>query len=80
MTQHALSYIPDEIKSYLPSGWSLVADSGRWDAKRAIWTIRVLDVADQDWPLAVKAADADKLGRMAALKVAMDRVYREGLG
>lgn len=80
MTQHALSYIPDEIKSYLPSGWSLVEEAGRWDAKRATWTIRVLDVADQDWPLAVKAADADKLGRMAALKVAMDRVYREGLG
>lgn len=80
MTQYALSYIPDEVKSYLPSGWSLVEEAGRWDAKRATWTIRVLDVADQDWPVAVKASDADKLGRMAALKVAMDRVYREGLG
>jgi hypothetical protein len=80
MTQHALSYISDEVKSYLPSGWSLVENAGRWDAKRATWTIRVLDVADQDWPLAVKAADADKLGRMPALKVAMDRIYREGLG
>ena len=80
MTQYALSYIPDEVKSYLPSGWSLVEDTGRWDARRATWTIRVLDVADQDWPLAVKAADADKLGRMAALKRAMDKVYREGLG
>jgi hypothetical protein len=80
MTHRALSYIPDEVKSYLPSGWSLVENAGRWDAKRATWTIRVLDVADQDWPVAVKAADADKLGRMQALKVAMDRVYREGLG
>ena len=80
MTTAALSYVPNEIKSYLPSGWSLAEDAGRWDAKKSTWTIRVLDVADQDWPVAVKSADADKLGRMRALKVAMDRVYREGLG
>jgi len=80
MTNRSLTYVPDEIKSYLPSGWSLIDEAGRWDPKRATWTIRVLDVADQDWPVAVKAADAEKLGRMAALKLAMDRVYREGLG
>ena len=80
MANRALGYIPDEVKTYLPSGWSLLEQAGRWDAKKATWTIRVLDVADQDWPVAVKAADADRLGRMAALKIAMDRVYREGLG
>lgn len=76
----ALSYIADEIKSYLPSGWSLTQDAGRWDAKARAWSIRVLDVADQDWKVAVKAADAEKLGRLEALKRAMDRVWREGLG
>jgi hypothetical protein len=80
MTSRPLSYIQDEIKSYLPSGWSLGEESGRWDAKRGTWTIQVLDSADQDWPLAVKAAAAEKLGRLPALKLAMDRVYREGLG
>ena len=80
MTNRSLSYIADEIKSYLPSGWSLGEEAGHWDPKKTAWTIKVLDVADQDWPVAVKASDADKLGRLPALKKAMDRVYREGLG
>ncbi len=76
----ALSYVPDEIKSYLPSGWSLGAENGHWDEKKRSWEIQVFDVADQDWQVAVKAADADKMGRLEALKRAMDRVWREGLG
>ncbi len=80
MTAPALSYITAEIQSYLPSGWSLAESAGRWDPKKATWTIKVLDIADQDWPIAVKAKDAEKLGRMPALKQAMDRVYRNGLG
>jgi hypothetical protein len=80
MSTPALSYIQDEIKSYLPSGWSLAEPAGRWDAKKSSWTIQVLDVADQDWPLTVKATDADKLGRLPALKSAMNKVYREALG
>ena len=76
----ALSYVTDEVKSYLPSGWSLSPDGGRWDDKKGAWSIQVFDVADQDWQVAVKAADAEKLGRLEALKRAMDRVYREGLG
>lgn len=80
MTSRALSYVVDEVRSYLPSGWSLTEPAGRWDAKRRAWTIGVLDGADQDWTVAVKAADAEALGRMEALKRAMDRVWREGLG
>ncbi|HEY8146244.1 MAG TPA: hypothetical protein VIG06_26365 [Kofleriaceae bacterium] len=76
----ALSYVPDEIKSYLPSGWSLAAENGRWDAAKSTWTIQVFDVADHDWQVAVKSAEAEKMGRLEALKRAMDRVYREGLG
>lgn len=77
----ALSYLPIEIKSYLPSGWSLPDDpTGTWDSRRAVWTVTVYDVADQDWKLSVKAADAARLGRLEALRHAMGTLYREGLG
>jgi len=81
MTEMALSYLPIEIKSYLPSGWSLPEDpTGQWDARRGAWTVTVFDVADQDWKLSVKAADAGRLGRLEALRRAMGTLYREGLG
>ena len=80
MTSRALSYVVDEVRSYLPSGWSLTEPAGSWDARRRAWTFGVLDAADQDWSVAVKAADAEKLGRLEALKRALDRVWREGLG
>lgn len=76
----ALSYVTDEIKSYLPSGWSLGQESGRWDPGKKTWSIRVFDGADQDWQVAVESAEAEKVGRLPALKRAMDGVYREGLG
>ena len=80
MAARPLSYITDELKSYLPSGWSLAEEAGTWDAKKSVWTIQILDGADQNWPVRVKAADAEKLGRLTALKQSMDRVYRDGLG
>jgi hypothetical protein len=76
-----LSYTEVEIKGVLPSGWSLLAESpGTWDAGKETWTARVLDNVDFDWPVAVKAAEAARLGRIEALKRAMDKVYRERLG
>jgi hypothetical protein len=92
--KESLAYTEDEIRSYLPSGWSLLgADpgaaelgpqiAGHWDGARKLWRTRVLDNVDYDWPLVVKAADAAKLGengRIEALRLAMDRLYRERLG
>jgi hypothetical protein len=89
-----LAYTEDEVRSFLPSGWRLLAAeeaaaemaphiSGHWDARKAEWRLRVVDNVDFDWPLVVKADDAAKLGdngRLEALRLAMDKVYRERLG
>jgi hypothetical protein len=89
-----VGYTEDEIRSFLPTGWSLLgADAagaelgpqvaGHWDGAKRVWRTRVLDNVDYDWPLVVKAADAAKLGengRIEALRLAMDRLYRERLG
>jgi hypothetical protein len=89
-----LAYTEDEVRSFLPSGWRLLAAEdapaelsphtiGHWDAGKAAWRLWVLDNVDFDWPLVVKAADAAKLGdngRLEALRRAMDKLYRERLG
>ena len=89
-----LTYTEDEVRSYLPSGWRLLAADdpdaelqprivGLWDRSRGVWRTRVLDNVDFDWPLVVKAADAAKLGgngRIEALRQAMDKLFRERLG
>ncbi len=89
-----LGYTEDEVRSFLPSGWRLQGTeaaqdelapemAGRWDGGKRVWRIRVIDNVDFDWPLVVKAADADKLGqggRLEALRLAMDKLYRERLG
>ncbi len=76
-----LQYTESEIRSFLPTGWDLIGDPrGSWDAKKKIWRATVLDNVEFDWPIEVKGNDIDKLGRMEALRQAMDRVYRERLG
>jgi len=76
-----LRYTETEVRSFLPTGWSLSGDpAGSWDAKKRVWRTTVIDNVDFDWPLAVDAGDAASLGRMEALRRAMDRVYRERLG
>ncbi|MBV8200262.1 MAG: hypothetical protein JOZ15_06530 [Acidobacteria bacterium] len=89
-----LVYTEDEIRSFLPSGWRLLAGDdptgemvpftfGHWDGRQGVWRIRVVDNVDFDWPLTVKAADAAKLGengRLEALRRAIDKLYRERLG
>jgi hypothetical protein len=89
-----LVYTEEEVRSYLPSGWRLLAAEdanaeilpgtfGSWDARKRLWRMRVVDNVDFDWPLVVKAADAAKLGdggRIEALRRAMDKLYRERLG
>jgi hypothetical protein len=90
----SLVYTEDEVRSYLPSGWRLLAAEdapaelsphiiGHWDAGKRLWRMRVVDNVDFDWPLVVKAAEVAKLGangRLEALRLAMDKVYRERLG
>jgi hypothetical protein len=76
-----LSYLPVELHSYLPSGWNLGAvERRRFDERRGVWSAPVVDGAEQEWELVVKADDAARLGRLPALRRAMDRLYREALG
>jgi hypothetical protein len=80
-TNEPLSYTETEIRSYLPTGWSLTRDgAGAWDAKKKVWRTTVLDNVDFDWPVVVTPADAGTHGRIEALRQAFNRVYRERLG
>jgi hypothetical protein len=77
----SLSYTENEVRSYLPSGWSLLGDpAGSWDPKKRTWSATVVDNVDFDWPVVVGAGEATSMGRLEALRRAMDRVYRERLG
>jgi hypothetical protein len=76
-----MHYTETEIRSYLPTGWNLVgSQSGDWDPKKKVWQATVIDNVDFDWPVKVSADEIGKLGRLEALRVAMDKVYRERLG
>jgi hypothetical protein len=80
-TNEPLRYTESEIRSYLPTGWDLIGgDQGAWDAKKKLWRATVIDNVDFDWPVEVKPDAAGKLGRLEALRQAMDQVYRERLG
>jgi hypothetical protein len=79
--EEPIRYTEVEIRSFLPTGWDLAGTpEGTWDAKKKIWSATVIDNVDFDWPVEVKAAEAASKGRMEALRLAMDRVYRERLG
>lgn len=75
-----ISYMETEVLSHLPSGWDLVDGAGAWDGDREAWVIRVIDEVDFDWDVAIRPDKAEKLGRMEALRQAMDRVQRGRLG
>ena len=76
-----LQYTESEIRSYLPTGWDLIGDpQGSWDAKKKVWRATVIDNVDFDWPVEVEAGEMSKLGRLEALRQALDRLYRERLG
>ncbi len=79
-----LLYTETEIRGFLPSGWDLVQssanDPGTWDPKKQAWQVRVVDNVAFDWPVVVKASDVSSKGRLEALRLAMDVVYRERLG
>jgi hypothetical protein len=80
-TSEPIGYTETEVRSYLPTGWDLAGNpEGSWDAKKKVWRATVIDNVDFDWPVEVKATEASSLGRIEALRRAMDRVFRERLG
>jgi len=80
-SEQPLTYTETEVRSFLPTGWNLLgAPEGTWDPKKKTWNAQVIDNVDFDWPVVVKAGDASSLGRIEALRKALDRVYRERLG
>ncbi len=77
----SVRYTPEELRSYLPSGWELADDGAvEWDGRREALTLRVIDNVKFDWPVTVRAKDAAAHGRLEALRRAMDQVFRERLG
>lgn len=86
MTELApFDYTEEEIRSYLPTGWTLVEETpglveSTWDPKKRIWSTRIEDTADMPWELEIRADEVDERGRIPALKRAMDRLYVDRLG
>jgi hypothetical protein len=76
-----LGYTRQEILSYIPTGWSIYpGERGRFDPRDGVFTLRVLDGAEMDWKLAVKGDAAREHGRLEALRLAFDELYRTRLG
>lgn len=75
-----IEYIRTEIESYLPSGWTMGETPGTWDPKKSRWSLTVRDSAQMEWELGVGGEEAEKQGRLEALRKAMDQLYRERLG
>lgn len=80
-----LDYTGEEIRSYLPTGWTLVEETpgsveSTWEPKKRIWRTRIEDTADMPWELEIRGDDVDKEGRIPALKRAMKRLFVGRLG
>jgi hypothetical protein len=71
-----LSYTEIELESYLPAGWTLAEKTPSWDEKKEAFHATVLDGSFLDWDLWVSKADADKNGRIEALRRAVDKLDR----
>ena len=79
MTQQTpVSYSPIEVRGYLPGGWSLATEpDSQESANPDSWSVTLIDIADMEWPLTVSPRDVEKLGRIEALRQAIDRIYRK---
>jgi hypothetical protein len=76
-----LHYTETEVRSFLPTGWELSGPpTGDWDSRKRLWKATLIDNVEFDWPLEVTADAASSLGRLEALRRAVDRVFRERLG
>ena len=79
MATSILYFTANELQSYLPAGW-MAPDTGEWVSGDNAWRVKVTDGADQEWTLEIGAREVDKIGRAGALRQAIDRLCREGLG
>lgn len=71
-------YTDVELESYIPTGWVLADDdTPGWDAKRKGFRVKVIDGSDLDWELLVKKSEVDEHGRIEALRLAVDKLFRE---
>ena len=80
MSDTSIYYTPTEIRSFLPGGWVLLDAVVEPTRRGADWATRVVDIADTEWSVEVGSAEIAKHGRLGALKLEIDRVYREALG
>jgi hypothetical protein len=81
MSDAPFGYTEEELRSYLPTGWNLVATSeAAWDPRKRRWSTRVEDGTDMRWNLVVDAGDVEEQGRVEALRLAVDRLFRDRLG
>lgn len=69
------SYSAIEVRSYLPPGWMLETEEGR--SEPGGWSIDVQDVSELVSTLVVPDREADRLGRIPALRAAIDRLVRK---
>ena len=75
-----LTFTAIEIRSYLPSGWGIRRhDAGTWNTAKRTYEIEVYDPADNFWPLHVTGRDAAARGRLEALKLSIDQLYRKAV-
>ncbi|HEV8631222.1 MAG TPA: hypothetical protein VGV61_12970 [Thermoanaerobaculia bacterium] len=72
-----LSYTDVELESYLPAGWTLGEPTPHWHDDKQRFHAVVLDGSELDWELEIPKAEADKHGRIEALRRAVDRLDRE---
>jgi hypothetical protein len=72
-----LTYIDDEIVSFIPAGWSLVAGSARWDGDENAFRFTLLDGSDLDWEVSVPLKAVTASTRVGALRAAVDDLERK---
>ena len=71
-----LSYTDIELESYLLAGWVLADEEPRWHEDKGAFHAGVIDGSELEWDLWVPKADADRYGRVEALRRAVDKLDR----
>ncbi len=71
-----LTYTDVELESYLPAGWTLGDLEPHWHEDKAAFHAKVIDGSELDWDLWIPKAEADRHGRIEALRRAVDRLDR----
>lgn len=71
-----LTYTDVELESYLPAGWVLGDPEPHWEDDKESFHATVLDGSELDWDLWIPKAEADRHGRIEALRRAVDELDR----